>query len=339
MYKGDDGKAFSRFSETLLREIVNLQKKHLNTKEGSPLKADVRLRREMLSSTINGLFSRHNTDYNYLITSRGLLASYPSLIGSKVRYELEKMIEDEVKQQDFEKKRRTGNEKLIFSFIEWSEAIMDYFRVNGGSFQSVGNTLENPIALQALITINEKILKGRYDVDSYGELIRINDNERVYVKDASSGQQEVLRVLQAIFLATGLRNRREFMVVEEPEAHLFPLAQRELMNAFAVFLNTIAEGKLIITTHSPYILACVNLLLLADYSIAQGVNTASLFIPELYHLEREHFSCYSLGHRDEYCKSIKDPETGLIDQNYLDTISEQLGDELSQMYDLLSQNV
>ncbi len=59
----------------------------------------------------------------------------------------------------------------------------------------------------------------------------------VSLRDASSGQQEVLRILQGVFLSIELRNRKESFVVEEPETHLYPLAQKELMNDFAVFFK------------------------------------------------------------------------------------------------------
>lgn len=53
-------------------------------------------------------------------------------------------------------------------------------------------------------------------------------------------------------------------------------------------------------------------------------------------LNPENFNAYALGGK-KYCVDIKDEATGLISQNYLDTISEQLGIEFSQLYDLLTQ--
>jgi hypothetical protein len=162
----------------------------------------------------------------------------------------------------------------------------------------------------------------------------------VPIKDASSGQQEVLRIIQGIFLAIGLRNRKEFLIVEEPEAHLFPLAQKELINAFALFLNTIPEGKLIITTHSPYVLASVNILLMANYTAQQNgevlKSKVNKSVSQDFWLSGEEINVYALG-GEEYCLNIKDDVTGLINQNYLDSISEQLGIQFQQLYDLLTQ--
>jgi len=212
---------------------------------------------------INNVFSRTNTDYSYLIAGRCTVAGFPEIFEGKVKFEIEKLVEDEIKQQKLERKRRAGNERLLLAFVEWSEIVRSFFKNNGGSFETAIRTLEQRSKLTLLASIFTKILKGKYDNDFYGEVIKINDTEKVFLKDASNGQQEVLRLLQGLFLAVGLRNRKEFFVIEEPEAHLYPLAQKELINAFAVYLNTIKEGRLIITTHSPYILRCVNILLFA----------------------------------------------------------------------------
>ena len=48
------------------------------------------------------------------------------------------------------------------------------------------------------------------------------------------------------------------------------------------------------------------------------------------------FSAYALGQPEHYCTSISDKDTGLIDQNYLDLISEQLGLQFEALYGLLN---
>ena len=200
----------------------------------------------------------------------------------------------------------------------------------------------NQNALSTIQKIANNILNGTYESSQWGEQIKLeSSNLRIPLKDASSGQQEVLRLLQGIFLSIGLQNRKEFFVIEEPEAHLYPLAQKELINAFAVFLNTIQEGKMIVTTHSPYILACVNILLFAQYVANEiGVQNGSInHVKREYWLNASIFNAYSLGQSEAYCVDIKDPVTGLIDQNYLDTISEQLGLQQQELYNLLTEKM
>ena len=320
-------------SENLLREIV--QNFFLDSNNSNNI-----LKKELLKN-LNQLFSRETPINNYLIAGRNNVVAFSEYFESKVKFEVEKLIEDEIKGQDFQKRIRFGNEKLLLEFVNWSSDIRKYFQSNGGTFNAIKSNLENKDALTIFERIAKKILKGEYSHDSNGEYLKINEKERVQMKDASSGQQEVLRILQGFFLSIGLKNRREFFVVEEPEAHLYPLAQKELINAFALFLNTIKEGRLIITTHSPYILACVNILLFANY-VANELPEAKKEVLESvqkdFWLDSKMFSAYSLGHGEVYCTNIKDPETGLIDQNYLDAISEQLGTQYNNLYNLLVEN-
>lgn len=294
-----------------------------------------------IRNQINSLFSIDTTQNTYLIAGRNNVVAYSEYFENKINYDNEKILEEEVKGQDLHKRLRRGNEKLLVEFIKWSSDIRKFFQIFGGSFENIRFDLENKQSLRTFEKIFSKILKAEYKHDSNGELLKINDKESVYMKDASSGQQEVLRILQGLYLSVGLKNRKEFFVVEEPEAHLYPLAQKELINAFALFLNTIKEGRLIITTHSPYILACVNILLYANF-VSKEVATAQKEIENAvskdFWLDSKMFNAYSLGHEEIYCQNIKDDETGLIDQNYLDAISEQLGLQYHQLYNLLAEN-
>jgi len=336
---GIDRKAYADFSADLRKNLTQIVRAFLQNRynrQATEREADI-IRRENLLNQVNDAFAIDNSDFDYLIAGRNTAVGFPEIFEGKVRFEMEKIMEDEVKKQSLEIKRRIGNERLLLNFVEWAEKTRKFFKNNGGSFESAIQSLEQPTKLMLLAQIYSAILKGTYDNDSFGEIIRINDREKVFLKDASSGQQEVLRILQGIFLAVGTPNRREFFVVEEPEAHLYPLAQKEVMNAFAVFLNSIPEGKVIITTHSPYILACVNILLFANF-VAGRVNGQSdkILVPKEYWLKSEDFSAYSLGQHEAYCVDIKNPKTGLIAQNYLDKISEELGTQYHQLYDLLT---
>ena len=301
------------------------------------MKDEIDLRKEFLTALYQ-IFNKNTSINNYLIAGRNNVVAYSEYFEKIIELENEKAIEEKVKGQDLFDKTRTGNERLLLEFVNWSSNIRKYFQNNGGTFNTVKSDLENKSALNTFEKIAKKILKGDYRYDSNGEYLSINEKERIQMKDASSGQQESLRILQGFFLSIGLKNRREFFVVEEPEAHLYPLAQKELINAFALFLNTIKEGRLIITTHSPYILACVNILLFANY-VANELPEAGKEVLESvqkeFWLDSKMFSAYSLGHGEVYCTNIKDSETGLIDQNYLDAISEQLGTQYNHLYNLL----
>lgn len=165
-----------------------------------------------------------------------------------------------------------------------------------------------------------RILKGTYKNDErFGERIFFNNDDYVHLNNSSSGQQEVIRILQDIFLIL-LNKNNVFRVIEEPEAHLFPMAQKYLLEIITIMLNR-ADSQMILTTHSPYILSVINNLILAYLSNSDSQCR----------LNPSETSVYSLANRQS--RSIIDPETGMIDQNALDTISEELAVEFEDMYD------
>ena len=341
------GRIFAEFEKDMGFSIGGYLKDYINTPRlKAATRSDEVLRRQQLQQGLDVCFHRLNSDYTYMIAGRTATVAFSPVVEEKVADEIEKIVEDSVKQQDFETKRRTGNEMLFIEFVDWSKDLRVFFNRNGKTFSSVGNRLateQNQQALNKLTEIASIILKGEYRSETYEEYIKFSDKEpSIALKDASSGQQEVLRILQGLFLAVGLKNRREFFVVEEPEAHLYPLAQKELINAFAVFLNAIKEGRLIITTHSPYILACVNILLLAHYvNKERGGNgiekqISETAVPKDYWLDPADFSAYAIGHSDVYCRNIKDDVTGLVAENYLDSISDDLGMKYNQLYNFLT---
>jgi predicted ATP-dependent endonuclease of OLD family len=330
---------YTELDSNLVKNIAKIVKQYIEAKRIDERIDEIKARTQFLDS-LNKLFNLETNEYSYLIAGRNNIVAFPDLFEKAIRQELEKLSEDEVKKQDFAHGQRLGNERLLYEFVQWSSNIRNYFKNNGQTFEAVMRNLDHVKSTQAITNITNNILKGQYVMANWGEVIRGNDDSYgVFLKDASSGQQEVLRILQGLLLSVGLKNRREFFVVEEPEAHLYPLAQKELINAFAVFLNTIKEGRLIITTHSPYILACINILLFAQYVANEtGVQNGSINqVKREYWLDSSMFTAYSLGQSEAYCVNIKDAETGLIDQNYLDSISEQLGLQYQELYNLLTQ--
>ena len=329
------------FDNDLLEKISQTVNGYFNAVR-IDLKIDESKEREQFLTKLNSLFHNYNSDYTYLIAGRNIFSALPEVFERAIQQEYERLAEDVAKKQDFQNQLRLGNERMIYDFLQWSRDIRNFFKIHGQTFERVAQSLGNPESVKKIEAIAKSILKGEYVMGSEGEYIRTNEKANsIFLKDASSGQQEVLRILQGLFLSVGIKNRKEFFVVEEPEAHLYPLAQKELINAFALFLNTIKEGRLIITTHSPYILACVNILLFAQYVANQigGQNGSINHIKREYWLDSSMFNAYSLGQNEAYCVNIKDAETGLIDQNYLDTISEQLGLQHQELYNLLTEKM
>jgi energy-coupling factor transporter ATP-binding protein EcfA2 len=104
----------------------------------------------------------------------------------------------------------------------------------------------------------ESVLKGTYRYDKNGGKITVGDTE-VHPAFASSGQQESLWVVMTLFYLI-LKQCPAFIIIEEPEAHLFPEAQKHIAELMALVAN-MNGNQLMVTTHSPYILSPLNTLM------------------------------------------------------------------------------
>lgn len=131
------------------------------------------------------------------------------------------------------------------------EMIKEYTKTENGQI--------NNMAVAQAYSLIQEILKADYTSEEDGEKIYFDERHWVKLMYGSSGQQECLWILLLAFISI-LENRNTFVIIEEPEAHLFPQAQRKIVNLIALMVNT-TGSKVLITTHSPYILTAANILL------------------------------------------------------------------------------
>lgn len=177
------------------------------------------------------------------------------------------------------------------------------------------------------------VLKGEYRYDINGEKIILDSQSSKFVKInyASSGQHESIWILYMIF-SWILNQKKMFVVIEEPEAHLFPVAQRDLVNLIALFFNQ-NNNQVLITTHSPYILTSINNLLYA-YKVGQEKeNAVNRVIDKEYWLNTKRVSAYYLE-SNKQPQSMIDNEVNLVKAEKIDDISSIINDEYTKLYDL-----
>ncbi len=92
--------------------------------------------------------------------------------------------------------------------------------------------------------------------------------EQIYKNELFTDEQKriAISVLSKKFNKTSFIN-----IVEEPEQNLFPTSQRDMLYSLLKINNEIADNKLIITTHSPYLVNYVSLAVEAG-KLKQGVT-------------------------------------------------------------------
>jgi len=240
---------------------------------------------------------------------------------------------------------QTIDEFFLLSFLFKVREIKSIFEKYGGNFSSVIRNLKNDgqISTELIKKINF-ILKGDYKIDQSGEKFIHEDGQFIFMKDASSGQKEVIRIIQDLVLII-LEKQNALRIIEEPEAHLFPVAQKQLVELLVYMKNYNPNNQIIITTHSPYILTVLNNLLFASRVVKKSPHSedeVAKIIPKVFRIDPNDFAAYSLGNSleedAEYCEDIFNKETGVIMQNFLDIVSEMLGGDFNFLYSLHAKN-
>ena len=124
-------------------------------------------------------------------------------------------------------------------------------------------------------------------------------------------------------------------IVEEPEQNLFPTSQQEVTNSLLEYNNAVKENKLIISTHSPYILTSLN---------------NSIFAEEVFEKTGKEIVSYGKNRRVAYADvsafkfengkiiSIKDEETRLINADAIDGCSAKINSDFDALLDMLPEN-
>ncbi len=174
--------------------------------------------------------------------------------------------------------------------------------------------------MEQLIGYSETVLKGEYRYVSGEErLVLGEDDFFVKINYASSGQQETAWIFNILFYYA-LMHRRVCMIIEEPEAHLYPEAQRQVANTLALFSNL--ENQVVVTTHSPYILGQFNNLLYASRADKEDIKNNNI-INEDQVLQPQDVTAYHLNNGS----TMNAMEDGLILNELIDGAAEKINEE------------
>lgn len=173
-----------------------------------------------------------------------------------------------------------------------------------------------------------KILRGEYTNRDGEERLQMENGKYVRINFASSGQQEVVWILNVLFYYL-LNNKKTFFIIEEPESHLFPNSQK-LITEFISLVQNGGENQMFITTHSPYILGTINNLLYAG-RISGMVNKKRLneIIKESRWIAFDKLDARFIERGSAL--SCLDKEFGAIQNEVIDGASEDINDDFDRM--------
>lgn len=179
-----------------------------------------------------------------------------------------------------------------------------------------------------------------YKYEDNQDKVYLNAEKHIRLTESASGLQATIPMIAVI--ESNYKTVPHTFVIEEPELNLYPITQKELVH-YLIVRATFAHdnqgaNELVITTHSPYILATANLCLFA-YRVAQKhpekLEEIQAIVPQISWLNPTRFNAYYVG--EGTAKTIFDPKTGMISESVLDETSEIIGNDFDDLMEIYRQ--
>lgn len=228
--------------------------------------------------------------------------------------------------------------KFAKMFANWRDQLEFYF-------PNFGDTADNR---QIRNRIMNQLFGGIVQSKRDSEFIEMSDGRKVPFSSLSSGQQELLPIwyfldnliaMDAFEAARPKKNSKDtaaqLIYIEEPEAHLFPEAQSLLVDIMVeVVLGGDKGRSLILTTHSPYIMSKLNVLLKAGQIARRRKKNKELgeIIDRSLWLQTSDVAALSI--ENGVMHSIMNEDEELIDAAFLDSISEATAIQFTNLLEL-----
>jgi predicted ATPase len=231
----------------------------------------------------------------------------------------------------------------IFSFLSDNRSL-DPFLIEFGSFYENLKNLYNDIlssekSEKEFDELISQILNSKYIREKEKDFLVHKDNRKVNLTNASSGQQETLPlmiILKSLNYISSIGGGFS-VYIEEPEAHLFPTAQKRIVQLLSRTFNNFNDKnfQFFVTTHSPYILSSFNNLIYAGNVSSINSEKSKLtekIVPSKEQLKSDLFRVYSIKNNEKV--NLINHESGLISQSILDSVSEEISKEFDELLDV-----
>jgi AAA15 family ATPase/GTPase len=216
-----------------------------------------------LEKKLDGIFEDTRT-VQFIPAVRSFTSSFPASVRTELIKEIGRL------QADKNQMQAKIDLFLMVDFEKRVQTLLNVFEMQGGTFNQLADKINSDnfeeISILTALELVRKILRGKYQVRNGSESILVEGREKpIFLNQASSGQQEVIRLLQEFFLAI-VQKEDQFKVLEEPEAHLSPHRQNLLVQLMIEMLN-LTKSELLVTTHSDHI---INAILLGAKKFQSG---------------------------------------------------------------------
>ncbi len=214
----------------------------------------------------------------------------------------------------------------LFGLMNNDVAIAKCIKDFGAQFESARKKIDS---------FSIPFLNSEYSYSDKSNFVTFSDGAKVKLEQASSGLQSIIPLLLVVESnTTGENAVKNCFVIEEPELNLYPIVQKKLIEFIIERINK-SKDKLIITTHSPYVLTSLDNLIQA--SNAAKINPeqkkkVAEIVPEGKWVDFNRVACYYF--EDGTCRSTLDTENQTIGASNIDDVSEELGKTFDQLLEL-----
>ncbi|KFC21922.1 AAA family ATPase [Epilithonimonas lactis] len=199
----------------------------------------------------------------------------------------------------------------------------------------IGQEYEKALNVVKEIPLNLIDKKYSYKREGKTSYIYHNKEEKTDLLQSASGLQSIIPIILLIEYANTLKENYYFnYVVEEPELNIYPETQYELIkylvkNIFDFKVKNYQRKKMVMTTHSPYILASINNLLLAFEKGKEKPNEVHKIIKRESWINPEFFNVYELRNGKSY--KIMNDSLGQIKSNIIDNVTDKFSNEFDRL--------
>jgi len=220
----------------------------------------------------------------------------------------------------------------------------------GGSFyinssNNIGRVIEEIVL---------KILKGQISYDKEKKVWVDIKGKKFATRNLASGQMDfwpIWTILSKAYYSLSRAHYRNWVFIDEPEAHLHPRAQKQLVDILCLL-----DMSFVLTTHSPFILYSLNNKMVeGEYSSKLYTDSEREALNELYYGGTEEefvkyvkknphalafsrpglVNAYNFSN-EGFVKNIIDPETELIREEYLEEVARELEKDFNIFLEELS---
>lgn len=178
---------------------------------------------------------------------------------------------------------------------------------------------------------------------SVDQSIRMNQEVTTIMADNALSDEEKVR--RAMSVQAKYRNEVFFNIVEEPEQNLFPSSQKDLLFELLRFNNLRQGNKLVMTTHSPYLINYLTLAVKAGkvndtltgkgHKLSDpGFGYVNAIVPMESTIKASDLAIYELDESDGTIRLLPDYKGLPSDENYLNADMEDSNELFAQLQEI-----